>query len=69
MWRFIAGAKCPQCKKLDTLQVKYQADQYLSRCVNCDYLAQLDMNTNLPNTEAAAKSSPLNKIPLISLEP
>jgi len=51
MWRFIAGAICPQCKEFDRLQVRYQKERYLCRCVNCDYQSNLDENADLNNKQ------------------
>ncbi|HVV68677.1 MAG TPA: YheV family putative zinc ribbon protein [Gammaproteobacteria bacterium] len=33
---FIAGAICPQCKKFDTIQWIYQAEEHIE-CVACGY--------------------------------
>jgi len=57
MWRFVAGANCPKCKQTDRLQIMRQNDQYLCRCVNCDYFAQL--NANSEGSEADLKQIPL----------
>jgi hypothetical protein len=35
--RFIAGAKCPSCKQIDTLMLFYENGVEKLACVNCDY--------------------------------
>ena len=35
--RFIAGAKCPSCKSLDTLMLYFENNVEKLACVSCDY--------------------------------
>lgn len=35
--RFIAGATCPSCKKLDTLMLYFENNIEKLSCVSCDY--------------------------------
>ncbi len=35
--RFIAGAKCPSCQKLDTLMLYFENNVEKLACVSCDY--------------------------------
>jgi uncharacterized metal-binding protein (TIGR02443 family) len=35
--RFIAGATCPNCKKLDTLMLYFENNVEKLECVSCDY--------------------------------
>ena len=35
--RFIAGAKCPKCQKMDTLMLYFENNIEKMECVNCGY--------------------------------
>ena len=35
--RFIAGAKCPKCKRVDTIQVIFEEGNDISKCIFCGY--------------------------------
>ncbi|GBL04371.1 YheV family putative zinc ribbon protein [Glaciecola sp. KUL10] len=35
--RFIAGAKCPSCKSLDTLMLYFENNVEKMNCVHCGY--------------------------------
>lgn len=35
--RFIAGAKCPKCKALDSIVLYVQDDIEKIQCIECDY--------------------------------
>ena len=35
--RFIAGAKCPKCKRIDTIQVIFEEGNEISKCIFCGY--------------------------------
>jgi len=49
MWRFIAGAKCPKCGQIDTIQILRSEIKSLSRCVSCDYADELSHEVKQEN--------------------
>lgn len=51
--RFIAGATCPSCKKLDTLMLYFENNVEKLACVSCDYQ---DSQTNLEVKQANKNS-------------
>ena len=52
--RFIAGAKCPTCKSIDTLMLYYENNVEKLACVNCDYR---ETQTSPEVTKASKTSS------------
>ncbi|MFT6896722.1 MAG: putative metal-binding protein (TIGR02443 family) [Paraglaciecola sp.] len=43
--RFIAGATCPNCKKVDTLMLYFENNVEKLQCVSCEYQqTQVDKN-------------------------
>jgi len=51
--RFIAGAKCPKCQKLDTLMLYFENNVEKMECVSCDYHQSQAKN----DVKVAAKGS------------
>ncbi|WP_108649288.1 YheV family putative metal-binding protein [Dongshaea marina] len=41
-WRFIAGASCPKCEKLDGMQYRDGEQGQEMRCAFCDYQQLMD---------------------------
>ncbi|AOE48830.1 YheV family putative zinc ribbon protein [Kangiella sediminilitoris] len=35
--RFVAGAKCPQCNKMDTTVCYYEDEIFVRECIECDF--------------------------------
>ena len=40
--RFIAGAICPNCAKLDTLYLESSEAMHVRRCTRCDFTDSID---------------------------
>ena len=38
--RFVAGAKCPQCNALDSMQIYRENEIETVECIECDYQAR-----------------------------
>ena len=51
--RFIAGAKCPKCKRVDTIQVIFEEGNDISKCIFCGY-------TNLKENSQTETKSVIN---------
>ena len=51
--RFIAGAKCPKCQKMDTLMLYFENNVEKLECVVCDY----HQSQASHDVQAATKSS------------
>ncbi|GAA4360073.1 YheV family putative zinc ribbon protein [Kangiella marina] len=52
--RFVAGARCPECKAMDTIVCFYQDDVFIRECVECDFVERI---TDDETVEAEPKSS------------
>jgi hypothetical protein len=67
--RFIAGAVCPRCAKLDKLVVDSETDQ--RECVSCGYRderpnaapAELRTRVNRPSRRVDADAEPVTLVP------
>ena len=35
--RFVAGARCPECKEMDTTVCYYEDEVFIRECVECDF--------------------------------
>ncbi|NNJ72159.1 MAG: YheV family putative metal-binding protein [Enterobacterales bacterium] len=53
--RFIAGAKCPKCKALDSIMLYTQDNVEKLECVMCDYTESQD-NQKTPSTNQESDS-------------
>ena len=35
--RFVAGARCPECKEMDSIVCYYEDEVFVRECVECDF--------------------------------
>lgn len=65
--RFIAGAVCPKCAKLDKLVVYNQDDKDWRECVSCDYKEEMLFGKNQRELETRVNTTEADKTSVVTV--
>lgn len=63
--RFIAGAVCPRCAKMDKIVTYKEGDNEYRECVACGFLDEMNFAVTAHEPETRVNKSPAKKIKLI----
>ena len=63
--RFVAGARCPECKEMDTTVCYYQDEVFVRECVECGFVERIADDAD--KKEPKSKISPAQVIKITEL--
>lgn len=66
--RFVAGARCPECKEMDSTVCFYEDDVFVRECVECGFIERItDEHEDDARKEPKSKVSPAQVIKITEL--
>ncbi|AKE51061.1 YheV family putative zinc ribbon protein [Kangiella geojedonensis] len=73
--RFVAGARCPECKEMDSIVCYYEDEVFVRECVECDFRELIgdvepeekESDQKEPESDASKKVTPAQIIKIKEL--